>query len=246
MRIMIINPDYGMTREEMDMRCRMLSESVGPDVELYMECLTKTKVYLDSALDAVMAGPEIVQMAMQAEREGFDAVVIYCFSDPALDACREAVSIPVVGGGQASCLVSMMLGRQAGIIITDKRRMSEKMAFRYQTGLMPDNIHSIHSVDLHEVDVWKEREKTVDILLEAAETLMQNNNVQVIILGCLSLLGLAEPLSKQLQLPVIDSAKAAVSMAESLVRQKLFTSKEAYAVPPAGERSWSAGSIRIL
>ncbi|MDD7113902.1 MAG: hypothetical protein PUH88_05465 [Lachnospiraceae bacterium] len=36
MRIMIINPDYGMTREEMELRCQMLSKAVGPDVEFYM------------------------------------------------------------------------------------------------------------------------------------------------------------------------------------------------------------------
>ena len=128
MRIMIINPDYGMTRQEMDTRCQILSEFTGNDVELRMECLTETKVYVDSAFDVVMAGPEIVKRTIAAERDGFDAVVIYCFSDPALDACREAVSIPVVGGGQASCLVSMMLGRQCGILITDKRRTGITMA----------------------------------------------------------------------------------------------------------------------
>lgn len=245
MKIRIINPDYGMTKEEMDLRCQILSGSTGPDVELSMGCLTKSRVYLDSALDAVMAGPEIVQMAMQAEQDGYDAVVLYCFSDPALDACREAVSIPVVGGGQASCLVSMMIGRQAGILITDQRRKPEKMDFRYQTGLLPDHLPAIQSVNLHQVDIWKEREETVDILMEAGESLIEKDGVQVIILGCLSLLGLAEPLSERLGVPVIDSAVAAVSMAESLVRQKLFTSKKAYTTPPSGERSWSAGSIRI-
>ncbi|MDO4555162.1 MAG: aspartate/glutamate racemase family protein [Lachnospiraceae bacterium] len=245
MKIMIINPDYGMTREEMDLRCHILSEYVGSDTELYMECLTETKVYVDSAFDVVMAGPEIVKRAMKAEEDGFDAVVLYCFSDPALDACREALSIPVVGGGQASCLTSMMVGRQSGILITDKRRMSEKMAFRYQTGLMPENIKAIESVDLCDIDVWKEREKTVDALIDASQKLMQKEEVQVIILGCLSFLGLAKPLTKVLQIPVIDSAIAAVSMAESLVRQKLFTSKIAYATPPAGKRSWQEGSITI-
>lgn len=245
MRIMIINPDYGMTREEMDLRCRILSGCTGKDVELSMECLTETKVYVDSAFDVVMAGPEIVKRAMQAEKDGYDAVVLYCFSDPALDACREALHIPVVGGGQASCLFSMMVGRQSGILITDKRRMSEKMAFRYQTGLMPDNIRSMHSVDLHDIDVWKERDKTVEALYEASKDLIDEDGVQVIILGCLSFLGLAEPLANLLHVPVIDSAKAAVSMAESLVRQGLFTSKAAYALPPVGERKWSAGSVSI-
>ena len=69
MRIMIINPDYGMTRQEMDTRCQILSEFTGNDVELCMECLTETKVYVDSAFDVVMAGPEIVKRTIAAERD---------------------------------------------------------------------------------------------------------------------------------------------------------------------------------
>lgn len=45
--------------------------------------------------------------------------------------------------------------------------------------------------------------------MEAGQSLIKKDGVQVIILGCLSLLGLAEPLSKRLQAPVIDSARAA-------------------------------------
>ena len=76
MKIMIINPDYGMTREELDLRLEILSGYVGPDTELFMECLTETEVYIDSAMDAVLAGPEIVKRAIRAEKEGFDAIVL--------------------------------------------------------------------------------------------------------------------------------------------------------------------------
>ena len=50
-------------------------------------------------------------------------------------------------------------------------------------------------------------------------------------MGCLSFLGLAEPLSRELGIPVIDPAIGAVSLAESLVRQGLATSKVAYPKP---------------
>lgn len=65
-------------------------------------------------------------MAVRAESEGYDAVVLYCFSDPAVDACREVVSIPVVGGGQASCLLAPLVGRQAGLLLADTTRYAEK------------------------------------------------------------------------------------------------------------------------
>ena len=126
MKIFIINPDFGVTPEQMAARCHLLSAHVGPDVELHMECLVENHIEIDSALDAALAAPEIIKMAVRAESEGYDAVVLYCFSDPAVDACREVVSIPVVGGGQASCLLAPLVGRQAGLLLADTARYAEK------------------------------------------------------------------------------------------------------------------------
>lgn len=41
MKIFIINPDFGVTPEQMAARCHLLSVHVGPDVELHMECLVE-------------------------------------------------------------------------------------------------------------------------------------------------------------------------------------------------------------
>uniref|UniRef100_UPI0025F61F1B aspartate/glutamate racemase family protein n=1 Tax=uncultured Phascolarctobacterium sp. TaxID=512296 RepID=UPI0025F61F1B len=122
MKIFIINPDYGMTDGQLAQRCQLLAQYVGPDVELHMECLTQNKIALDSALDAALAAPEIITLAARAQREGYDAVVIYCFSGPAVDACRELLRIPVVGGGQAACLLAPLVGRQAGLLLADVLR----------------------------------------------------------------------------------------------------------------------------
>lgn len=245
MKIMIINPDYGMTKEELDLRCSILSKYVGPDTELTMKCLTETRVCIDSALDVVLAGPEIVKIAMQAEKDGYDAVVLYCFSDPALEACREVLTIPVVGGAQASYLVSEMISRQSGILIPNKNRIPEKKIYRFRTGVVVDDVTTIRHVDLSGVDVWNEPEKTVDILVDAAKKMMEEDEIQTVLLGCLVFLGLAEKVSERIGIPVIDAAVAAVSLAESLVRQKLLTSKLAYARPPKGIRSWDENSITI-
>ena len=239
MKIMIINPDYGMTREELDLRLEILSGYVGPDTELFMECLTETEVYIDSAMDAVLAGPEIVKRAIRAEKEGFDAIVLYCFSDPALEACREAVSIPVVGGAQASCLVAQMISRQSGILIPDKGRIPEKRKH------LSEYITSIRHVDMKGVSVWNDREKAIDLMTEAVRKMAEEDGVQAVIPGCLVFLGMAEEVFARTGVPVVDAGIAAVSLAESLVRQKLVTSKSAYAFPPDGTRRWVAGEVTI-
>ena len=228
MKILIINPDYGMTQEEMALRCRILEEYTAPDTQLAMVCPQSSGVELNSALDVVLAAPEIVQLAADGQNAGFDAVVLYCFSDPVIDACREALRIPVIGGAQASCLAALNVCRSFGVILADEARLPEKKLFLRTLGVSPERIVQIAAVNLNGISPWADRETTFKKLLACGQKMMRETHTEAIVLGCLSFLGLAEPLSRVLGIPVIDPAIAAVTTAESIVRQRLFTSKVSY------------------
>lgn len=228
MKILIINPDYGMTQEEMALRCRILEEYMAPDTQLAMVCPQSSGVELNSALDVVLAAPEIVQLAADGQNAGFDAVVLYCFSDPVIDACREALRIPVIGGAQASCLAALNVCRSFGVILADEARLPEKKLFLRTLGVSPERIGQIAAVNLNGISPWADRETTFKKLLACGQKMMRETHTEAIVLGCLSFLGLAEPLSRVLGIPVIDPAVAAVTTAESIVRQRLFTSKVSY------------------
>lgn len=228
MKILIINPDYGMTQEEMALRCRILEEYTAPDTQLAMVCPQSSGVELNSALDVVLAAPEIVQLAADGQNAGFDAVVLYCFSDPVIDACREALRIPVIGGAQASCLAALNVCRSFGVILADEARLPEKKLFLRTLGVSPERIGQIAAINLNGISPWADRETTFKKLLACGQKMMRETHTEAIVLGCLSFLGLAEPLSRVLGIPVIDPAVAAVTTAESIVRQRLFTSKVSY------------------
>lgn len=228
MKILIINPDYGMTQEEMALRCRILEEYTAPDTQLAMVCPQNSGVELNSALDVVLAAPEIVQLAADGQNAGFDAVVLYCFSDPVIDACREALRIPVIGGAQVSCLAALNVCRSFGVILADEARLPEKKLFLRTLGVSPERIGQIAAVNLNGISPWADRETTFKKLLACGQKMMRETHTEAIVLGCLSFLGLAEPLSRVLGIPVIDPAVASVTTAESIVRQRLFTSKVSY------------------
>lgn len=228
MKILIINPDYGMTQEEMALRCRILEEYTAPDTQLAMVCPQNSGVELNSALDVVLAAPEIVQLAADGQNAGFDAVILYCFSDPVIDACREALRIPVIGGAQASCQAALNVCRSFGVILADEARLPEKKLFLRTLGVSPERIGQIAAVNLNGISPWADRETTFKKLLACGQKMMRETHTEAIVLGCLSFLGLAEPLSRVLGIPVIDPAVAAVTTAESIVRQRLFTSKVSY------------------
>lgn len=228
MKILIINPDYGMTQEEMALRCHILEEYTAPDTQLAMVCPQNSGVELNSALDVVLAAPEIVQLAADGQNAGFDAVVLYCFSDPVIDACREALRIPVIGGAQASCLAALNVCRSFGVILADEARLPEKKLFLRTLGVSSERIGQIAAVNLNGISPWADRETTFKKLLACGQKMMRETHTEAIVLGCLAFLGLAEPLSRVLGIPVIDPAVAAVTTAESIVRQRLFTSKVSY------------------
>lgn len=56
---------------------------------------------------------------VEAEREGFDAVLVGHFQDAGLFEARTAVDIPVVGHGEASMHQACMLGGRVGIVSID-------------------------------------------------------------------------------------------------------------------------------
>ncbi len=227
MKIMIINPDCGVTESAMALRCRILEEYTAPDTQLAMVCPQNSGVELNSALDVVLAAPEIVQLAADGQNAGFDAVVLYCFSDPVIDACREALRIPVIGGAQAACLSALNVCRSFGVMLADELRLPEKKRFLRTLGVDPSCITQIAAADMRGVDPWQNRKLTLARLAECGQQMVADGS-ETIVLGCLSFLGLAQPLAEVLGVPVIDPAVAAVCTAESIVRQRLFTSKVSY------------------
>lgn len=72
---------------------------------------------MDLHYNAVVAmnsyGPGgVLDKIMQAADQGYDAVAIGCFLDPAMQEAREVVGIPVFGLGETSMLVACMYGHK--------------------------------------------------------------------------------------------------------------------------------------
>lgn len=59
---------------------------------------------------------QICEAARSAERDGFDAVAIGCFFDPALRAVRSLVDLPVVSLAESCLLTACSVGRAAGVV----------------------------------------------------------------------------------------------------------------------------------
>lgn len=245
MKLKIINPDSSMKKEQLMQREIMLKSVARNDTIISMECPQNNNVDIDSFLDISIASSEIVSIALKAEKEGFDAVGIYCFSDPAINACREALTIPVIGGGQSAFQIACGLGYTYSLITTDKDKIPSKYEFARTTGIDFTRLVSIRSIDINFSDIEENTDNTICRLIDTAKKCIEKDGASVIILGCLSFASMGKIVSEKINAPVVDPAFAIVNMAELLYNQGISHSKISYPMPKKLERTWNKGSIHL-
>lgn len=243
MKLKIINPDSGFSREALDKKIEILRRAARPDTEISMDCPQGANVCIDSFVDIAVDTMEIVTMARRAEQEGYDAVGLYCLGDPGIDACREALRIPVIGGGQSSLQIACGLGYKFSLLVTSKRRIPQKEEFVRGSGVDPSRLASVRSAEIDFRHAFSNFDHTVKALADTGRLCMEQDGAQVLILGCLSFTGMGEAIGKMLGIPVIDPGLTLVSMAELLHAQGLCHSKLSYPIPPPLERYWQGGTL---
>lgn len=242
MRIMVLSTDSGSSVENLRKKEDLLKTAVGSDVEITVDCQHSTHICVDSAVDIVITGAETIQRALKAQDDGYDAVCLYCGSDPAYDACRELLDIPVIGAAHAAFSMAMCLGYQYSFITTSNRRIPQKTEYARSCGIDITRLVSVRSIE-YDMSAEHERSKTIEMLAKISNTCALQDGADTVILGCLSFAGMAKEVSLLSGVSVIDPAFAMITMAEAVCRQGLSHSKVAYPCPPAADRSWGAGEL---
>lgn len=76
---------------------------------------------------------QVIEAAMSADEQGYDAFALGCFFDPGLREARSVARIPVVGLAETCMLVACSLGRRFGVVsLTDfQRDLSVDLAAQY-------------------------------------------------------------------------------------------------------------------
>jgi allantoin racemase len=190
---------------------------------------------IESEFDEAISVPDTILKAIEAERQGADAIVIDCMGDPGLNVCREAVNIPVLGPCQTSMHVASILGHKFSFItvLGRLRPMIDHLVSSY--GLQ-GNYASFEAVDVPVLDIHNDLSKLNNALLEKAIVAIEESHAGAIVLGCTGFLGCAESISqgllkKGLEVPVIDPIPLVLHVADSLVKTGLTHSKHVYPYP---------------
>jgi allantoin racemase len=229
-RILNIQPEVGdLLYEPMK---KILDRYVSPDFEVDYRGV-KYGGYEGFYYMAVTV-PYIVDEIIQAEKEGYAAVISQCFCDPGVSEAREAVRIPVVGAGEAAVYVAMMCGDRLGIVTTGGTYRTQQHGATLRlirnkviSWGISDRIVYYGTTGLNEFPAVDSPEagRVLDALERESQKATEEKGAEVIVLGCTYLTGFAVELQKRLDVPVVDSSIAPLKFAELLVTMNLTHSR---------------------
>ncbi|MCX6432315.1 MAG: aspartate/glutamate racemase family protein [Actinobacteria bacterium] len=190
---------------------------------------------IESHFDEVLAIPDTVRLAAEAESSGASAIVIDCMTDPGLAAVREVTSIPVLGPAQTAMHVAAMLAMNFSVITASEAVLPAIDALVSQYGLR-DKLCSLRSIDIPVHELGEEK-RVGQALCAQALLAVEVDGAHSIILGCTGMMGWAERIGDHLAvhghegIPVLDPVVTAFKVAEALVDLGLTPSRRTYPRP---------------
>ncbi len=230
MRIFVINPNTSVSMTN------HIREALGPikreDTELTVVCPDRGPETVESAYDEAHVVPPTLELVKKANEEGYDAVVLACFSDPGLDAAKEISSIPVVGIEEASLHVAAILGAKFTVLTPRRERIPSRREHVHTRGL-DHFLASVRCLDLSVAETDSDPTGTKKKILEVARRAVEEDGAEVIILGCSGMTGYAPEVEERLKVKVIDPTSVALKLAEAMADLGLVHSKAGlYSTPP--------------
>jgi len=228
-RIMVINPNS--SQEMTDSICEVLERVKRSDTELTVVRTVGAPAAIQSASDIAQAVPPMLGLVLKANKEGYDAVILACFSDPGLEAAREQSEILVMGIEETTLHIAAMLGHKYTILTPLSKRIPSKeqdvRRFKVESAMA-----SVRALDLTVTETESNPELTKARILEVARKAVEDDGAEVIVLGCAGMTGYAKDVEQQLGVVVLDPTTVTLKVCEGLIDAGLRHCKRAlYAVP---------------
>jgi allantoin racemase len=237
MRIRVIAPIISdVFNEEI---LKEASQFRGPDMDIDVVNLSKGPASIESHYDEILAAYHVVELVVQAEKQGIDGVFVDCFGDPGVDASRELVRIPVVGGFQPAVLTASIIAGKWSVVtvLQSVVPMINDLARKLGVEKNMVSVRDINTPVLELTDKGLMERR----LRESIEKAVHQDGAEAIVLGCTGMLGLADRLEKDMAkrgvpVPVIDPTASAIGFLEMLIRCNVTQSFLTYPRPSDKER----------
>ena len=223
MRIRVIVPTT--TEDHVPSEEENFQAIIRPEIEISVVGLERGSESIENDFDIALALPSILSRVEEAEREGIQAVIIYCMSDLGVHEARRLVSIPVIGPAEASIHYAALLAHNFSIIGVIQKDLVfyDRLLRRYN---LLDRLASIPIIDIPVLDLIADTPGVLDACLESSLQAIREDSAAAIILGFAGMPHSLNLLQGKLAesgyaIPVINPTTATLSLAECLVGLEL-------------------------
>lgn len=221
--------------EEREIRERAWLEVTPPGVEVEFREV-EGSVYRKGLtnLHRALVAPVIGRMALEAERDGFDAIVPYGTLDLGVEESRHLVDIPIMGPGRTSAHAAAMLAERIVVVCYDE---PHAVMFRrlLPAWRMDGFVSSIRPVGVYVTEMARDPDKLRERFVETARAAIEEEGAELVLplgMTMVPVLLSAAELTEQIGIPVIDPLGVTMRMAEFLAASGYVNSRVGY---PAAE-----------
>ncbi len=230
-RIAVLIPGI-LTPESLAARVDHLKKYVSPGTEIEPLVFSGPVRDIKVGGDVSLLAGETRQIAIDVEKQGFDALVIHGICDFGIEAARGAVDMPVVGLGSAVFHLASQLADRFGVVTKSDATIPE-FSRRIQLMGCFDRITSMRPLNVKETDLLEKRDEVEKKFIDIARYQVEEEGAQLIVAGYSAILGILSDgarseLETNLGVPVIDGVPVALKTAEMLVDLKMTHSRRAY------------------
>ena len=211
-RVLVINPNTNplVTERVRQVAKRFESsvlsfEVVNPDVGPFS---------IESDLDKSQAEFHVLALMRQRASMRYDAYVLACFDDLALDSARKMVTVPVVGTCEAGIVAARAVSPRMAIVTTVAAALPgiRSMMLRYGAG----SFASVRAAGVDVAEAAMAKPDTHERLMQAVHGAVLTDKAAVILLASGGLAGQSERIEREAGVPVIDSVEAALRSAAQI------------------------------
>lgn len=222
MRIKVINPNTTVSMtEKIGAAARSVAQ---PSTEIIACNPQQGPAAIEGHYDEAISVLGVLEEIQKGEQDGVDGYVIACFGDPGLMAARELARGPVIGIAEAAMHAASLVATGFSIVTTLERTriIAQHLVESYG---MTRFCRNIRAIDLPVLSLEAANGSARALVFRECHTALHEDRCGAIVLGCGGMADLAQQLTAELGIPVIDGVSAAVKFAEALIGLGLGTSK---------------------
>ncbi|WP_020559482.1 aspartate/glutamate racemase family protein [Thiofilum flexile] len=230
MRIAVINPNS--TASMTAKIGRVAQAAARSDTEILALNPPDSPASIEGYYDEAMSLAPLLRTLQQQQDTGkVDAFVIACFDDTGLDAARCLTTAPVIGIGEAAYHMASLVANKFSVVTTLPRSIPalEHNLTRY--GLI-SRCARVRAASVPVLELERAGSDAGLRIRAEIEAALREDQAEAIVLGCAGMADLADQLSAEYGVPVLDGVRCAVALAEAMVSIRLQTGKTGgYALP---------------